>query len=87
MLRGATGSHVQMRLAQLFNSMFGTEQSQERQLAAQSVITGFLRDNPAVFETLNENDEYRFEILDMMALNPYDKKTEYMVVRGKCVST
>src|SRR5580700_7852428 len=43
-LRGATGSHVQIRLTQLFNSVFGTEQSQERRLMTQSVITRFLRD-------------------------------------------
>jgi len=82
-LRGATSSHVQIRLTQLFNSVFGIEQSQERRLTTQLVITRFLRDHPIVFKTLNSNDEYRREILDMMALNPYDKKTAYMVVGVK----
>jgi hypothetical protein len=82
-LGGSHASHVDIRLAQIFGFGVGGQSSQKRSANAQTVVTRFLLDHPRVFKLLAEKDEYQKEILEMMDLNPVNKKTAYMVVGVK----
>jgi hypothetical protein len=67
----------------IFGLDTGKQVDHERQVVSQTVITRFLADHPKVFKVLVENDQYNREIVEMMHLNPVDKRTAFLVVGVK----
>jgi hypothetical protein len=76
-------SHIDTRLTQVLNLDLGQQSCEKRDADTQTVITRFLVDHPSIFKVLVGNEQYERDILEMMDLNPINRKTAYMVVGVK----